>query len=449
MSDNNSPKPGQRLGGGLVLLPSDTAPSSTESFSTYKPYSLADRAFLLEPGLVADATRSLNLLRMDDIHQLQILTVVEIGDGLKSLELPHRFQHKRLVHNLRAGALHGLMAQKCGLSEQEIDIGVLAECMHDNFTCAGGDAWKSIDHQGKIFDEDHEFAEKIFRYYGFGWLSLCWRYGFDPEKTAQEMQDIIDGHGLRGQIHEIADTASYMLGDLVEIKYAYERSGGQKFREIIRASEEEWDIWNHIRVASDRLVVTDQWVLTNFLKLRAVLWSNLYQNPAIKFLELLSREVVFPYLINHKKIDLSELPRQGDAWLQNLVEKEMGLSTGAWTRLDLLGGFPKYKSVVTWGLAMDFEDYLYASEAFTLVFSVGDFQATKSKTDKYFVDGLDESIVTFKEANPSGAKLIEGIAQRVTSSAEKINVCWVERPVIPYNLRLAWEEARARWQERK
>ena len=32
------------------------------------------------------------------------------------------------------------------------------------------------------------------------------------------MQDIVEGKGLRGQIHEVADTASYMLGDLAEIK---------------------------------------------------------------------------------------------------------------------------------------------------------------------------------------------------------------------------------------
>ena len=449
MSLKNSPKPGRRLGGGLVLLPSDAQPSATESFSTYKPYSLADRAFMLEPGLVADAMKPLNLLRMDDIHQLQILTVAEIGYPLRNLELPHRFPHKRLVHNLRAGALHGLMASKCGLGEQEIDIGVLAECMHDNFTCAGGDAWKGLDHPGTIFDEDHKFAEKIFRYYGFGWLSLCWKYGFDPEKIAQEMQDVIDGHGLRGQIHEIADTASYILGDLAAIKKAHARVGGQKLQEIIRASEEEWDVWNYISCQNGRVVITNKLVLGNFLMLRAILWANLYQNPAIKFLELLSREVIFPHLLKHKKINLAELPKKSDTWLQRLVEWEMGLPNGSWTKLDLLGEFPKRRTFSTWGEAMDFEDHLCASEAFTLVFSVGDFQSTKSKTDKYFVNGLEGSAVAFKEACPTDSKLIEEIAQRSTSSAERINVCWVDRPIITYDLNKAWEEARARWQERK
>ena len=76
-----------------------------------------------------DALSLLNLGRLGKIHQLQVLTVAEIGDAFRSLELPHRFQHTRLTHSLRAGALHGLMAKQCGLSEQEIAVGILAECL--------------------------------------------------------------------------------------------------------------------------------------------------------------------------------------------------------------------------------------------------------------------------------------------------------------------------------
>ena len=443
--------PGQRLGGGLALLPSDAKPSSSESFTLYKAFSLAGRAFCVESGLVSHAISPLNLLRMADVHQLQTLTVVEIGDKLNNLELPHRFLHNRLVHNLRAGALHGLIAKQCGLSEEEIEIGVLAECMHDNFTCAGGDSWKGVNHQGTIFDEDDQFAKKIFRYYSAGWQSLCHQYKFDPEKTALELQGIIDGRGLRGQIHEIADTASYMLGDLAEIKKAYARVGGQKFRRIIISSEhEEWDIWNHLKVEDGQLVATNRFVLENFLRLRVMLWENLYQNPAAKFLELLAREIVYPYLLSRKRIDLAELPLRGDTWLYNLIETEMGLPAGTWESLNLLGAFPKRRVFSTWLEAMDFEDYLYSfSRAFTLVFSVKDFQATKSKTDKYLINGLEGKVVTFKEACPASAGWIDNIAQESTSPPVGINVCWVDNPVIPGNLRQAWEEARARWQERK
>lgn len=263
------------------------------------------------------------------------------------------------------------------------------------------------------------------------------------------MQGIVEGKGLRGQIHEIADTASYMLGDLAEIKKAYARVGGQKFQAIISASQDDWDVWNHLKVLNGQVVITNHWVLENFLRLRVMLWANLYQNPAYKFLDLFSRQIVYPYLISRQRINLAELPVQSDVWLHNLVEREMGLARGMFARLDLLGEFPKRESFITWSQAMDFEDHLQALGSFTLVFSTKDFQETKSKTDKYFVEGFDGNAVAFKEAHPTSAESIDTIARQITSSIDPVQVCWVEHPVIPNNLRQAWEEARARWQERK
>jgi hypothetical protein len=449
------PEPGQGLGGGLVLLPSNAVAHSTGSFALYKAISVAGRAFLLEPGLVADAMDALNLWRMDDISQLQTLTVVGVTDMATSLKLPHTFSHKRLVHNLRAGALHGPMAKRVGLSEKKTNLGVLADCMHDTFIPAGGDSWKGFAHQETIFDEDHNFAKKILQYYGPNWKKLCGKYGFDPEKTAQKMDDIVNGRGLQGQIHEIADTASYMLGDLEEIRKVYQRpdiavSGlGGNFKALLFFSEYQWDIWNYIKVQNGQLVVTDPWVLKNFLGLRARLWANLYQNPAAKFLELLTREIVYPYLLARNLIDLSDLPLQRDIWLYSLLEKEMGVVRDGWTRLDLLGEFPRRMAFAKWTEALEFEAKLHAEGAFTLVFSVEDFQTTKSKTDKYLVNDEDGKIVTFQEAWPTSARRIDEIACWANSPLEPVNVCWVAKPTIPAGLCQAWEEARVRWQERK
>lgn len=174
MTTNKFPEPERKLGGGLVLLASDSEPYPLESeFCLYKAYSLADRAFCVEPGLVFDAMSQFNMGRLGKIRQLEVLTVAEIRVALRSLELPHCFLHTRLTHSLRAGALHGLIAEQLGLNEQEIAVGTLAECLHDIFTCAGGDSWKDINHQKTLFDEDDHFAEKIFRYYGSGWQTLC------------------------------------------------------------------------------------------------------------------------------------------------------------------------------------------------------------------------------------------------------------------------------------
>ena len=187
--------------------------------------------------------------------------------------------------------------------------------------------------------------------------------------------------------------------------------------------------------------------LRKLFKIKGNVWANLYQNPASKFLELLARDVVYPYLVSRKLINLAELPTQGDIWLYSLVEREMGLTSGTWNRLDLLGQFPMRMTFPTWGQAMDFEDHLYALRHFTVVFSTKDFQETKSKTNQYFVQSFEGNVVSFKEAHPTAYDSIDDIARKSTFSAEPINVCWVEKPVIQ-NLREAWDEARARWQEK-
>ena len=145
-----------------VLLASDREPFPLESeFCLYKAYSLAGRAFYVEPGLVFDSLSKLNLGRLGKVSQLQVLTVAEVSDKLRSLSWPHRFQHTRLTHSLRAGALHSLIAGQFGFSEQEIAVGILAECLHDIFTCAGG-FLKNINHQKTLFDEDDHLRRKFF-----------------------------------------------------------------------------------------------------------------------------------------------------------------------------------------------------------------------------------------------------------------------------------------------
>jgi hypothetical protein len=439
----------QRLGGGLVLLPGDAEPFPTESFALYKAFSLDDRTFCVEPGFVFDTITRLNLSRLDDICQLQLLSVAEVVDEPRRIELPHIFSHKRLTHSLRAAALHGIMAAQCGFSREETAVGILAECMHDGFICAGGDSWKEINCQQTLFDEDDKFAEKIFRYHDSNWRLFCRKYGFISEQTAKTLDDIVSGRGLRGQIHEVADTASYMLGDLAEIKKAHARLGGRNLQQILLASQDEWDVWNYVKIAGGKLTATNHLVLGNFLRLRTILWMRLYNNPAVKFLELLCREIIYPYLINRKRIDLAELPKLNDGWLYGLAEQEMGLAAGALSRLDLLGAFPRRAFCVTWSQAMDFEDQFYSREnSFTLVFSTKDFPKTKSKTDKYYVRGLDGKTAAFKDAYPTDSEQIETIIQESISHAFPAQIYWVEKPVIPDNLRQAWEEARARWQKR-
>ncbi len=439
----------QRLGGGLVLVSNPLPFSPLQQFQLYQHYSLGENAFYVEDGLVNDAMFPLKLTRMGDIRQLQILSTVRVDARSKRVGHPHTFWHTRLIHNLRAGALHGVIGRACGFKPEELAVGILADCMHDNFTCAGGDSWKDINHQKTLFDEDEDFAGKIFRYYDDGWRSLCFKHGLEPKSTAQLMQEIVDGRGLAGEIHEIADTASYMLGDLEEIaKTADSRHNAEDFAEILAAAKHPWDIWNCLMEKDGHIVVMDPLALNNFLLLRVLLWKNFYQNPKRKVLELLMRDIVYPWLVSRKIIQISDLPVKGDTWLSSKVNREMGWEYGQNSNLSLLGSFPRLKCFATWGEALVFEKEKYASGAFTLAFSVKDFQKTNSKTEKYRVFGWDGRVDTFKSVYPPHAAVVDRIAADSMSPALPVHVVYVENPQLSDNFRKAWHEAREKWRKK-
>ncbi len=463
MSTTKPPEKPVRLGGGIVLLPGFSGFPSVHTFQLLQPYSLGADAFYVEPGLINDALALLRLMRMEDIRQLQILSIRPVGRSILGGKGPHTFPHNRLIHNLRAGALHGVIGQAIGLGSEQLTIGILADCMHDNFTCAGGDSWKDVNHQTTLFDEDDSFADKIFRYYGADWNQFCFNHNYrTPGQIRQQLQEIIYGQGLHGEIHEVADTASYMLGDLEEIEAVCPDSESRildrgrdrhlvvapDFAEILQAAKHPWDIWNSLVEKNGHLVVTDPVALNNFLLLRVLLWKNLYQNPARKVLEMLLRNIVYPYMVSRKLIQISDLPTKGDTWLFDIVEQEMGWQKGQSSDLNLLGSFPKRKAFATWEKALAFEEKKYNSGAFTLVFSVRDFQRTNSKTDKYQVFGPDGRVDTFKAVYPKHAAVIDQIAKDSTAPALPVQVVYVEHPQVSDNLRLAWREARARWRQR-
>lgn len=317
------------------------------------------------------------------------------------------------------------------------------------FTCAGGDSWKDINHQKTLFDEDNDFAGKIFRYSGDGWWLLCKKHGLDPKNTAQTIQEIVNGQGLRGEIHEIADTASYMLGDVEEIRRVCERYADTppEFVEILHAAGYPWDIWNCVAEKNGHVVVTNPVTLNNFLVLRILLWTKFYQNPRIKVLEMLMREIVYPYLVDKKLINISDLPTKGDTWLYSTIERHMGWQENQTRDLCLLGSFPKMKAFATWDRALAFEEYQYNSRAFTLVFSVEDFPKTNSKTDKYRVMCPDGRVETFRAAFYDQAKVIDEMAFKSMSPARPVHVVYVQYPHISPNLKQAWQNARARWKK--
>ncbi len=439
------------LGGGIVLLPGRVVRNSPRNFVQGAAYSLGANSFYVErKGLASDVVNFLKLRRLENIGQLEFLSTLRLnGHGIRGL-YPHTFGHNRLVHSVRVSAFSLVMAKAYGLSDTEIDKLVVSGLSHDVFTCAGGDSWKDVNQQGTLFDEDNEFARKIFLYFGENWKILCGRYGWDPEKMSSAIADIVSGQGLLGGFQEIADTASYMLGDVEEIRRAVDRhKSSPDFGRILQAAKRPWDIWNHLSVCGGRVVVNDPVRLNNFLALRLLLWVDLYQNPQHKFLELLMLNVVYPHMINRKLIKINELPTKDDRWLHGVISRHMGWAEGQIRNLDLLGSYPKLETFSSIDKALVFEEEKYQAGAVTLIYDVRKFQPTKTKIDKYYIVGKDGHPQTFANAYPVCSEVIKQMAQQSVATKKPVQMAWVERPNISDNFRLAWKSARARWQERK
>ena len=443
------------LAGGISLLPGKVVKNSPRTFVPDAIYSLGQDAFCVElKSLAYKVFIFTKLHRLEEIAQLQFLSVLPLnGHAIRGL-YPHTFGHNRLIHSFRVAAVSLVMGKTLELSYGEMGKLLVSGLLHDAFTCAGGDSWKDINHQGTLFDEDNDFAKKIFRYFGDGWRTLSTHYdGFDPESAALEIADVVSGKGLLGGIQEIADTASYMLGDLEEIRKSTRRHKNQQdFARILLAAERPWDVWNHVSVCEGKVVVTDSVTLNNFLMLRVLLWADFYQNPRVKYLEMLLQKIVYPHLVDKNLIKIHELPLKNDKYLRGVIGRQMGWADVQIQHLDVLGAFPKLEAFADWDEALVFEEEKYRAGAATLIYDARQFPSIKSKVEKYHVIGENGSSQTsalaFAHAYPTRAEAIEEIARLAMAPDKPVQVAWVENPKISDNYRRAWEAARLRWHKK-
>ncbi len=434
------------LESGIVLL-------SGESVSQKGVLSFGKSlSFSLGSGLLSDAIRLLCLDRsLKGRSQLQLLSWIGIEEVGSSIVGPHTFFHTRLEHSILVAVGHHLMGAG-KMSEMDLAVGSLAGLLHDVWLLPGGDSWKSANQQKatlgqlSMCDEDDGFMQKMLQLNGKEWRKLCKLYGLNAYNTLRDVQSIVWGNGLRGQIQEIADTASYMLGDLAEISAIASRHGARDFGNILGfANDNPWDIWHYTYLVGDKIVILKPEVLENFLWLRALLWGEMYNTPATKFLEVLMRKIVYPYLVEEGMADLKSLLKQDDAWLWNIVEETFGWPNDSVFNLDLLGGWPMRKEFNSKKEVLEFEKELRGKGCFTLVADPGDFQTSKSKTGKYNVLDKHGKAVSYSLGFPEqSAALEEEFKARVNT--HRFQLYFVENPQnITPQFEEAWARAVHRW----
>ncbi len=278
-------------------------------------------------GMIHDVCIALNVFRLDGIKQLGFLHDPVVNNDGADLGLAMRFHHTRFMHSLVVMATVSLIGRQVGLSEYEIRHLQVAALTHDVLTPAGGDSVKPIDFAA--FDEDVHY-EEVFRN-NQEWDAVREKYELDESLLAS----IVNGQGVLGQLLDIADKTSYVAHDLDAYLMM---ADPRKYSKIVppQGLLDIWDLrkatgpeacklWDKVRIIDGKVVITDPKKLAGFLKLRALMFRHLYQNPRARYREQMLAILVLEPFYHDGTVTREQLLKMGDYELEQLLGQLTGL----------------------------------------------------------------------------------------------------------------------------
>ena len=458
-------KRGIELIGGIKILPANAPKQNKWQTGLYEhplPMGMMNFSVLIErDGFVADVIRTFQLERLDHIHQLQSLTYFGIDQMIPRLPGgDHVFPHTRLMpHAILSGVLRALIAgyiQKA--NPPETRIAILEDLIHDVATCAGGDAWHNIDlPDGErnllgrtLFNEDSHIL-KVFEWRHHDWRKLKEKYGL-PDNTPELVHRTISSeHGLNGAIHTFTDTLSYLAGDVGALVSLYFNADLQLPKRLLPITElatpDVFNLWQNLAIKCQKIVVKKPDILSSFLKLRLAMFTEIYNHPDHKVIEMMMASVVYPQLWKKIRKRPEALLHQQDDDLSNMIEAEMRMKNIA-LRLDAFETTPLRFALNTKKDALKMERQLAERGYLTLFIDYGRFKPIKTKSSKYLVEGRGGKPISFKNAFPEVARQLE-IKAKSPPDGRRFHLVVYEKAKMSAELRRAWQEARKRWHSAK
>ncbi|MFA6536647.1 MAG: hypothetical protein WC250_00750 [Candidatus Paceibacterota bacterium] len=357
-----------------------------------------------DEGLIADTSHALRLFRLQGIKQLALLHDPVLRENNREVgAMP--FDHTRWLHVLTASAMATLIIGNNPTLKPISNLIRVAALSHDALTPAGGDTTKLIDPD--LFDEDKHFPD-LFELPD--WPSLRDRYYLDEAELYQTIQ----GEGVAGQVLDVVDKLSYTNHDL----YAYLGRSVVRFTERKELDSESYSagffqildhatahrnicgVWDSVRIVGGDVVFSSPERLANFLKLRVMMFRQLYHNPVSRFLEYLVSKAITKAMFLDGFVTREELLTYGDAWLEGQIDKYMGknfcIPIYGWTGQYKLEHFPNEAAALTEAIKFKADDR-------TMVL-LDDFKSNvKSGADKFLVRRRGKT-VTLREARPDLAE---------------------------------------------
>lgn len=267
-----------------------------------------------EGGITEKTISTFNLQRLSHIAQLAKLTDPAVRDKDSETYI-QEFNHRRGIHVWNVRVFMELMTARNNFDTQATNTAVVAALTHDMYTPAGGDSVKRAD--PARFDEDERYSEILQNPEYVKFLQ-------DNKINPQFLVDTVQGKTYLSVFLDMADKISYLGLDAEAYIRRYGELGPKNYpsnevSQILEKNPEICNLWDSVTLVSDKVVIKDPKRLANFLKLRALMFRDLYGHPGARFMEGLVGNVIMPYLIKKKSVDPERLFKSVDIHIDGMV----------------------------------------------------------------------------------------------------------------------------------
>ncbi len=271
--------------------------------------------YTIDPaGFTAETSKALNLGRMDGLRQLGYETVPFKREATQQPSPGQFFPHYRGEHGRAVAALLLLVGTNNRLDKSDLLHLYAAGLGHDGRTPAGGDTSLLV---SPHLDEDEHFGELLA---GKEWETFARRNQIDPTRLLEIIQD---ESRVLGRLKDLCDKFAYTSCDVRE----YQAAGGNDpaVRELLASDPLVCGAWDSLQVVDGQVVSTDPERMCRFLRLRALMFKNIYFNPYARCTEEFAATMIIRFLYEHGVITRDELLTMEDEDLDLLIETYAGL----------------------------------------------------------------------------------------------------------------------------
>lgn len=272
-------------------------------------------------GLCEATAHTFNVWRLSYIKQLGFLQAPYYGEEGKYTYLKMPLSDgTRLLHSFDVTAIASIMAYNNRLSELATNHLRAAALSHDMATPAGGDSVKLVDFQALDEDINYPAITKTL-----DWKQMK-RFGVQKKLLSSTVQ----GKGVLGEFLDIADKLAYVARDLekcwhhLAVGLEADQLGLKTLTGLVERHPYVCGVWDSVVIKDDHPCFTDVVRLVAFLKVRVLMFRELYYHPVSRFGEYFVSRLLVRTLYEQGKLTKADLLKMTDNELVRRLDEEFG-----------------------------------------------------------------------------------------------------------------------------